>query len=449
MPPIMRFSTILFAVLAAVTPPLAAQDVGRLPLESFTLDNGLQVVLAPDHAVQVVGVSIWYDVGSRDDPPGRAGLARLFERLMFDGSTRLTRGAHAGLVEQAGGEVRAEVGVDVARFGETLPSNRLSLGLWLEAERLRGLDLKDSLVAGERAALLQAYGREVADQPYTAAITDAVAALADTGLCPGYAHPPVGRPQEIAAITLADAASFALRFFQPGNARLVVAGDFDPTAARGLVQDYFGGIARGETPVRPACALPAAPAALRRAATDRLASRPAVGLFYRIPAPDHPDAAALELLNVVLAQGTESRLARTLGGEHGPAAATQGGVLDQRRAAGVFSLFAVAAEGVTPDSLERGLLRVAAEIATEEVGAAELTRARNIYLATAVGARQRAGEQAEVVQRAAALDGGVETANSRVSSVLRVTAEDLRRVARSWLRPENALTLVVTPEAGS
>lgn len=440
--------TLFGACLCLAAAPLRGQRAdGRLSFEQYTLPNGLTVLLSPDHTSQVVAVDIWYRAGSRDEPPARAGLARLFERLMFAGSANVPPGGHAAIVENVGGRGEAGTDEDIARYTQTLPSNRLNLGLWLEAERMRSLTINDTTVAEAREGLLAELQQKIGDETYTGAVLDAVASLYDSTSCPGYTHPPTGRVGTIGAITTADVQGFYRARYTAANARLVIAGDFDPAEARALIAEYFGPMPT--TPAAPAAACTATffPGARTITSRDRLASHPAIGLFYRIPASNHADMPVLQLLGAILGRGREARLAEVLGGT-GLAIATQAGVLGDRTGPGAFGLFAVAADGVSADSLRRLLEAQVAWVSSDSLGEAELARAKHIYRATAVSGHERPEDIAEGLHHAATFGGAPETVNTHLTTTLAVSLADLRRVARTWFTPANALTLVVTPEAG-
>lgn len=436
---------LLLVVLAGS--PLAAQERGRIGFEQFTLANGLTVIFAPDRSAPVVSVDIWYEAGGRTVPPGRSGLARLFERLMYAGSEHVPPGAHAGLVADLGGQSIAEVSEEGARFGATVPAERLGLALWLEADRMRGLAINDTTVNDARLAQLGDLRDRLNGEPYTGALLEAVTSLYDSTTCPGYAQPVIGRANTLAGIATAEVRQFYVERYSPNGARLVVAGSFDPAEARRLVMEYFNAIPRGAevTPVN--CPLPTTPLGTRRQVTDRQAARPAVALLYRLPPHDHADTPALEILGVILAEGGGARLPSTLGRELRATVATQGGIVGDRRAPGAFLLFGVAADGVTADSLAGLLAAQAAWSGSESVTDATLARARNIYRATAVSARERMNDIANVLQHASAFHGDPDAANTEPARVLAVGLDELRRVARTWLRPDNALTVVISPEA--
>jgi zinc protease len=431
---------------AAMVRPLAAQGPGRVPLDHMTLPNGLDVVLAPDSSTQIVAVDLWVRAGSRYDPSGRGGLAHLFARLAFAGSGHVTRGEHEQLVENARGQFGADVEEEMVRLTETVPAERLNLALWLEAERLRGLRLDDSAFALARSAELQ--DQAGSTEAFSSAILAAVTGLYDSTGCYSYGHLVRGTPGELAAANVGDAVEFFRRFYTTGNARLVVAGAFDPAEARRLVSEYFGDIPAGPAATPPPCtAGSVAPRTL--SLTEPRSAVPAAGVFYRIPGHDHADTPALELLGVLFGQGRGSRLNTALRGPQPVAVATQAGVFATRKDTGVFALFAVAMPGVTADSMAGLLAAEAAWAQGPGVTQADLDRAKNIYLATVVSARQRPQEIAESIQHAALFHGSADAVNAEFERYAAVTLEDLRRVARAWLVPTNALTLEVAAGGAS
>jgi predicted Zn-dependent peptidase len=403
-------------------------------------------VLAPDHATQVVAIEVWYDAGSRYDPPGQSGVSKLFEQLLFAGSARLGSGEHPRLVEEAGGRLRVDLDEEVVRVGETLPSNYLSLGLWLEAERMRSLRINDSTVAQARLATLDALGQRLSNDPYTAAIMEGTLSLYDSVACPGYAHPAPGRVGSLAQLTTDQVLAFHRQHFSPNHARLVVAGDFVADSARQLVQQQFGDIPRGPDFTAPACGgEPAASPAPWTVSTRRI-SGPAAGIFFRVPAHDHPDLAALELAGVLIGQGAGSRLATEVQGT-GAAVATQGGLLDDRRGPELFGLFAIAAPGVSTDSLASRLAATARWSTSGAVTEADLRRAKNIYRAAIVTERERPEDWARQLQHAALFHGGAGDVDRDLERVQAVTLADLQRVAGRWLDPARGLQVVVTPDS--
>jgi predicted Zn-dependent peptidase len=444
-----RLLSASFVLLALLARPLTAQSSGQISFERFPLPNGLDVVLAPDPTTDAVAVDVWYFAGSRDETATSAGVARLFDRLMFAGSTNVPPGGHATLIEVGGGRVTAAIDEDVSRFGETVPAAMLPQALWLEAERMRGIAINDTTVNESRGAMLADIRARLAREPYTGVILQSVAAIYDSLACPAYTRSPVSRELTTANVTAATTRGFFDLFYRPNNARLVVTGNFDPAIARRLVEEYFSGVPRGRDIVRVGCSPEAAKIPPRRTITDNSVARAAAGIFYRVPAPTHEDAAALELLGVVLGQGTGSRLRTVLIAESAAAASIQAGPFGERTGPGAFGLFAVAAQGVSGDSLVRLLGAQAAWAAGDGLTEAALLRARNIFRATWASRRERPQDLAEELQKAASYGGDIETVNTMLDRVLAISLADLRRVAARWLTLQNALTVVVSPGGAS
>ncbi|MFN8652885.1 MAG: pitrilysin family protein [Gemmatimonadales bacterium] len=427
---------------------LDAQQAGPITAEHFTLPNGLDVLLAPDHSTQVAAVDVWYFAGSRDEAPAKAGLARLFGQLFFAGSANVPAGAHAAVIQQGGGRGDASVEEDVSRFYQSVPSNRLNQALWLEADRMRGVVINDTTVRDARLSALQELGDRL-NEPYTPQVIETVAALYDSASCPGYTHVPLGRLNTLSGISTKDAADFLNQHYRPNAARLVVTGDFDPVTTRKVITDWFGPIAKAATPAVPACAGTPASGNARRSVTGPAGSRPAAGIFYRVPGHDHPDAPALELLGVILGQGSQARLLTHLAGELGAATGVQAGVLGTRQGPGAFGLFGIAGPGVSADSLATLLAAEAVWASGTGITQADLDRARTVYLATAVSRRERPEDIAEALQHAAYYHGKAEAVNTEVAQVMAVTLADVRRVAAALFAPKNGLTLVIAAGGAS
>jgi len=439
---------VLWALLLPLllTEPAAAQGAPPAPAERFRLSNGLEVVLLPDRATQVVAVEVWYEAGSRHDPAGKAGLAQLFEQLMFSGSTHVPRGGHSRIVEDVGGRLVASVDEEVARFGQVLPSNRLALGLWLEAERMRGVALDDSVLATVVSGRLSELSEQAAREPYRTALLRGIAGVYDSASCTSAYIRSV--PETIAGTATARASTAQAYFaawYVPGNARLIVAGDFEPAAARALVEAYFGGIHSAPPPEQAPCQS-ATPAGSRRiAVADPEVTQSAAGLFFPIPSHDNADTPALELIEIILARGSFGHISRALTADPSRAVGWQAGILGLRRAPGVFGFFGVAGPGVSADSLAAFFASQAAWASGDGIGESDLARAKQIYLATVASTMERPGDIARSAHHAAAFHPGTPPGHLPEETTGAVTLDQLRRVARTYLSPNRAVTLVVNP----
>ena len=441
----------LAAALVTALPlaPLAAQKPAPLPLESYTLPNGLQVILAEDHSAPVVAVDVTYHVGSRNETPGRTGFAHLFEHMMFEGSAHVKKGQHMGLLEAAGSAgFNGSTIEDRTNYFEPLPSNRLNLGLWLEADRMRSLAITDENFHNQREAVKEERRLRVDNQPYTKILFEEGYKAIDSASCYAYSHSIIGSMDDLNAATTADVQQFFHLYYAPNNATLVVTGDFKPADAKQLIAQYFGDIPRGQTPPPVTCDAKFNAGARRERVLDTKATLPAVMKYYLIPAYDSPDYPALELLGTIMGQGASSRLNLALARQQKVALATQTFVnlFGPRRGPGNFVFLAIANKGVSIDTVESRLDDQVAQLANG-VTEAELTKAKNQWRADAINERARAMSLAQAIQRANLFLGDPARLDADFDRFAAVTAADVKRVAATYLRPENSYTFIDSAEA--
>jgi zinc protease len=413
--------------------------------EHFTLDNGLSVYLVPDRTVPVVTVNVWYNVGSRNERPGRSGFAHLFEHMMFQGSANVGKGEHFQLVERAGGNLNGTTNTDRTNYFETLPSNRLNLGLWLEADRMRSLTITDENFENQRETVKEERRLRVDNQPYAAAFTEGLTTGFDSTACFGYSHTVIGSMDDLNAATTPDVQDFFNLYYAPNNATLTIVGDFAPGEAKRLVGDYFGDIPRGAEPPGVACAAQFGSAGEETVWDDPLANLPAVLIAYLVPEHKDADSPALSLLQTILGDGESSRLNLALVRDQ-QIALQSGAFLDSRRGPGQFIGFAIANQGQTADTLAAALRAAIAEIAANGVTPEELTKAKNGFRRSYVFGRQSSMGIAEGIQHYVHFHDDVSEINTDLDRYLAVTIEDIQRVARQYLVPANSTTIVVVPK---
>jgi len=441
----LRPTLLTLALALGAAPFTAAQDPGRVNFETYTLANGLKVILAPDPTVQVVTVNVWYDVGSRNEREGRTGFAHLFEHMMFQGSANIAKGAHFQLVERAGGNLNGSTGADRTNYYQTLPSNRLNLGLWLEADRMRSLAVTEENFTNQREAVKEERRMRIDNQPYVGAFQQALVSVYDRTKCFGYAHEGIGSMADLDAATTADVKAFFDLYYVPNNAVLTVSGDFAPAEARTLIEQYFAGIPRGRQPPAVTCEQAFNTGEQRLRIPDLKATLPAVAVLYRTPAATHADLPALELLGAILGQGESSRLNQALVRETRAAVASQSLSLGDQRGPGVLAMVGIANQGVGADSIETLVKAIVARVMADGVTEAELTKAKNGYRASQIGARQTTMGVAEALQTAGMIYGDLDAVNTRFASYMRVTSEDIRRVARQYLNTNNSVIVLIAP----
>jgi len=442
-----RWLPALVAAMCLVPARTGAQEPAPIALETYSLPNGLKVILAPDRTTQVVAVDVWYDVGSRNETRGRTGFAHLFEHMMFQGSANVKKAEHFQLIERAGGDMNGSTSEDRTNYYEVLPSNRLNLGLWLEADRMRSLAVTDSNFTNQREAVKEERRLRVDNQPYASSYFDGIYALADSATCFPYAHSIIGSMDDLNAAKTTDVKAFFDLYYAPNNAILTLVGDFDSAEAKRLIEQYFSDIPRGKTPPPVECTPGYGGGAIRKPWPDPRANLPGVLLGYRLPEASHADMPALSLIATIMGQGESSRINKRVVREKRLAqfAITLPNPGGPRRGPGVLLTLAVANQGVTNDSLEASLVEEFRRVVEEGVTEEELSKAKNSYRTQLITQRQEALYKAETLQSANLYLGGPEAVNTNWRRYLAVTVDDVKRAAGSFLRAENSLVLMITP----
>ena len=439
----MRRILSLTTALAGLTASVASGQI-RVTYEPYTLPNGLDVFLVQDRSTPIVTVDIWYDVGSRNERPGRSGFAHLFEHMMFQGSANVDKGAHMQLLERAGGTFNGTTNEDRTNYFETVPSNRLNLALWLEADRMRSLAITAENFENQRETVKEERRLGVDNQPYAKAFTEGLTLLFDSTTCFPYAHTVIGSMDDLNAAQAQDVQAFFDLYYVPNNATLTVVGDFDAREVKGLIQQYFGDIPRGAEPPPVDCHIEYNAGKGRRVWEDQLANLPAVITTYLVPEHKHVDTPALSLLATILWQGESSRLNQSLVRER-QVALGAGGQEFSRRGPSQYVTFAIANQGVASDSIETALHEEVARIVADGVTAEELAKARNDFRANNIMGAQTTMNLAERVQHFVHYHDAVDEINSDLDRYLAVTRADIQRVARQYLVPENSFTIIVVP----
>jgi len=443
---------LLLLFVAAAPVPVEAQahhgaPAGEIEFEEWTLDNGLVVLLAPDPGATAVAVTLWYDVGSRHEVPGRSGFAHLFEHLMFEGSEHVEPGGHSRLIERAGGIANASITEDRTNYIQTVPPHRLNLALWLEADRMRSLHVSEEALRREVEVVKEERRMRFDNAPFGTSQLEALHYGAYGEGCFAYGHSPIGSMEDLDAAELHEVRAFYERFYVPDNATLAIAGAFDPSEARGLVEAWFGEIPRGAPRPEVECRDPFAHLPQTREIQDSNATLPAVWVSWGAVERSHPDAPALEVLGRILGSGQSSRLYRGL--VRGEQVAVQAQAFPAlRRGPGIFMALAIANQGVESERLLESLDREVARVVEDGVTDDELERARNQVGAAAILGRQDVMGRAEALQSARFFFGRADAANETVQRIEAVTAEDVQRVAARYLTAGNRLVVHTRPGPG-
>ena len=435
------------ALGAALASRGAAAQAGAVRYEEFTLPNGLRVIASADHSTPVVSVDVWYNTGSRNERAGRSGFAHLFEHMMFQGSANVKKAEHFQLVQRAGGSMNGSTTEDRTNYFETVPSNRLNLALWLEADRMRSLAITQENFENQRETVKEERRLGVDNRPYGAAFTDGITMPFDSTACFAYAHTVIGSMDDLNGAKLEDVQAFFNLYYAPNNATLVVVGDFEQAELRRLITEYFAGIPRRETPPPVTCEAPIGAGAARREVADAQANLDAVLRFYRIPEHRHADTPALELLGMILGQGESSRLNVAVV-RRAQAALASGALLNPsgaRRGPGVALLYGIVNQGVSPDRLDSLLTAEIDGVREHGVTADELIKAKNTVRTAFVSNRESTLSRAEEIHHYLMFHDSLAEINTDLDTFIAVTPDDIRRVARTYLDPANLVTVVVRP----
>jgi len=432
----------------AAAPESPAQAKPRpLTIQSRTLANGLRLLLIEDHSTPILNLQVWYHVGSKDERPGRTGFAHLFEHLMFKGSAHVGVDEMSRIIEAAGGTDNATTNDDVTIYWETAPSNSLERVLWLEADRMASLNVDEANFLSEREVVKEERRLRVENPPYGRLFEDLYAAAFTVH---PYKHTTIGSMEDLDKATLADVQEFYKLFYRPDNATLMVVGDVAPEQFFAGAEKYFGGIPKPAQPVpRQQFVEPAQTE--ERVLTKTYGANsplPAVVEGYKMPAAFTPDYYALNLASNILSSGESSWLYRQLVYES-QIAAQAAGIGNFTEDPNLFFAFAVLNQGKTTGEGKAAIEAVLGRMKDRPVTPHELEKAKNQVMAGAIFARDSDQQTADNLGFAAVIGKDPELMNRDADSYLRVTRDDLERVAREYFVPARRTVLIVTaPAAG-
>src|SRR5580658_11274055 len=283
----------------------AGVKVPKLEFRDLKLDNGLRVILVPDHSAPVYGIDVCYNVGSRNERPGRTGFAHLFEHMMFEGSENVAKGEHFILVFNNGGNMNGTTNEDRTTYFEELPKNQLDLGLFLESDRMRALNVTQANLDNQRNAVQEERRQGIDNQPYGRAQLDVDNLSYDNF---AYKHSTIGSMTDLNAASIDDVKDFFRIYYAPNNAVLTLVGDFDPDEALAKIKKYFAAIPSQPAPPKVDLAEEAHYGERRETIYDSLARLPRIEMAYHIPPGNTPENDAAQQLADILGQGQSARM---------------------------------------------------------------------------------------------------------------------------------------------
>ncbi|MBI3549612.1 MAG: insulinase family protein [Elusimicrobia bacterium] len=425
----------------------------RIKTESYSLPNGMRVVLAPDRTVPVATVSMIVNVGSRSERPGRSGFAHLFEHLMFEGSQNVPRGMFDKLLESYGGDNNASTHKDFTHYYENVPSNALPVALWLDADRLNALAITDEARENQISVVKEEKRLRIDNEPYGPALYDEISARSYKNW--QNAHSTMGSFEELEAASREDVQEFFNANYAPSNVILGVVGDFEPEEIKPRIETLFGRIPNRGKPAPVDTREPdGAFTFVKGSISDAHANLPAAGIAWRgMPERGTRDFYALSLLGSVLFGGKSSRLYLRLVKDSQTAISVDGGLgfpetdYSEFKAPGIFGAFVVYKSGRTAEDILRLMEAGIGEIAADGVGDAELARIKTKFRSDWIRSQETALGRAGMILRAALLDGDAKAADADLERYLACTSADIRAAAAKYLTRERAMLLEILPEA--
>jgi len=431
----------LALVTAFASPTLAAEQTGP-EIADFTLANGLELVVIPDHRAPVITHMIWYKVGAADETPGKSGLAHFLEHLMFKGTAKNPTGKFSQVVARIGGQENAFTSQDYTGYFQRVSRDNLKEMMGFESDRMTGLVLSPEAVVPELKVVLEEYNMRVGNNPEARLNEQIMAALY---LNHPYHRPVIGWHHEIEQLNREDALAFYHRFYAPNNAILVIAGDTNVNEIRPLVEKDFGNIpSQPDIPakrIRPQEPEQVAPRTVTLA--DPQVEQPAMKRYYLVPSATTAQAGespALDVLAQLMGSGSNSYLYRALVVDHPLAVAAsasyQGTAVDPSQ----FSIAVAPQRGVEFSQIEQAVDNVISDVEKKPIPAEDLERAKTQLIAEAIYAQDSQATMARWYGGALATGSTIEAIRSWPDRIRAVTAEDVRAVAQKWLDKKRSVT---------
>jgi predicted Zn-dependent peptidase len=438
--------------VAPMAAPMAApvNTTLSVPVEYHKLDNGLKVVLSPDHTSPVVTVAVYYGIGFRVEPKDRTGFAHLFEHLMFQGSQNLGKLQFIKLVESNGGILNGSTRFDFTNYFEIVPSNTLQTMLWAEGDRMKGLAITEDNLTNQKGVVSSEVRVNVLNRPYGGFPWLQMPQYANTNWY--NAHNFYGDLHDIDAATLQDASNFFKTYYAPNNAALAITGDFEPAQAMAWVNQYFGGIPSQPQPPKADITEPRQEVEKRASINDDKANRPALAIGYHAPRQGTPEYYALGLIDMILATGKDSALYQDLVQKRG----LTGDVSSSINALGnqfdingptLYTISLFHDKDKSADDIIKAIDADVEQLRSQPVDMATLDRAKlkmrsNLY-------DQLEGlygfGKADLLASFALFYDNPEKINTIEPMFSKVTPELVQKTAQEYLRPTNRTILTVIP----
>ncbi|HYO80652.1 MAG TPA: pitrilysin family protein [Bryobacteraceae bacterium] len=440
------------AVLSSTSAPGAdPKPKFSVPVSYYKLPNGLRVVLSEDHTAPTVVVAVYYNIGFRNEPRDRTGFAHLFEHMMFQGSNNLGKMEFIRLVQENGGQLNGSTRFDYTNYFEVVPAHKLETMLWAEADRMRGLAITQENLKNQQGVVTNEVKVNVLNSPYGGFPWLDMPQVANTNWY--NAHNFYGDLQDLEAATLNDVSKFFKTFYSPNNAVVTVVGDFDPAAARKMIEKYFGGIQRSQLPKPPDLTEPRQTEEKRTTKEYPNAKQPALGFAYHVPERNTPEWYAMGLIDQMLAQGNDSlltlELARKRGYTENVNAGINYGLGNQFNYNGpmLYIVDLIHDASVNPDQILKATDSVIDSLAAKPVDKALLDRALVKWRSQFYSELRQFGGfgTADLLSSFALFEDNPSRINTLEDEFRKVTPELIQKTAKEYLRRSNRTVLVAVP----
>ena len=439
-----QFLFALVLVCLSAVPQRVQGQSSEVPFEVFRLDNGLTVVLSEDHSAPTYSICVVYDVGSRNEVPGQTGFAHLFEHMMFQGSENVGKGEHFILIQNNGGGMNGTTTADRTNYFQTLPANQLDLGLFLEADRMRSLDISQANLENQRQTVKEERRLSYDNAPYGRTYLRMLETAYESF---EYQHPTIGSMEDLDAATLDDVRDFFRQYYAPNNAVLALVGDFDTEEALAKVEQYFGDIPSQPRALEVLISEPTQTEEKRVTLEDQFARLPRVDIAYKGPPGNTGDWYILAVLGDILYGGRSGRLYQKLVQDEQVAVSVSGGI-SERRGPSLFQILATPRPGTDLAVLEAMIYEEIEKLQTTLVEDWEMEKVRmQIERQIAEGVQStRARANALAENTVFYNDPGL--INTSQEKFNRVRKEGIRSAAEIYLKATNRTVVTTLPQSG-
>ena len=428
-------AVVLGATLGAAAPP-------KVQFTDTRLKNGLRVLISEDHTAPVFSIAITYNVGSRNERKGRTGFAHLFEHMMFKGSQNVGSGEHFLLIFNNGGDMNGGTSPDSTMYYEMLPTNQLDLALFLEADRMRALDINKANLDNQIGTVSEERKQGVDNQPY-GKTNELITELAYTNF--PYKHSVIGSLEDLRAATIDDVAAFFKTYYAPNNAALSIVGDVKTADCLAKVRQYFESIPQQAPPPDVDMTEPPQTAEKRQSIDDPLARLTRLDIVYHIPQALTPDADALSMLASVLSSGRSSRFYDNIVRQKQLSQSVYASA-GQSRGPGLFRISGMVMPGKSVVDLEKAIYEEIERVKTGPIEPWEIDKTRNAALRGFVGTLGSSLSRALSLSQYAVFYNDPGLINTRYQRLSSITAADVQRVAKQYLTAENRTVIITNPK---